>query len=378
MKKTVYISLFIFVLIGLFADFIANDKPVICKNSSGYHFPAINHSKNYGENKDCVIVLNPIIHYSNNSIDKQNAGAVSPFSQQNLMEGQQRHYLGTDHLGRDVFAGIIHGSKIALKIGAFSMFLALIFGLLMSLYPSYYGDTGYRTKIYSLFIFFLVLFSSIYFLYYNSTIISILESNDYPLLLVIVVYLLFTILLWFILSKIPLFNKQIPLPLDSFFTVIIKLFQSLPGTFVVLILVSLFSKPSINNIIFVIAILKWPLIARYIRAEMLKIKQERFIEASKALGLSDHIIIWRHALPHVLTAVIVALSFGIAGTILLESTLSFLGIGLPANHVSWGSILSEARSDFSAWWLAVFPGLAIFITILIFNHIGNTISKKIS
>jgi peptide/nickel transport system permease protein len=111
---------------------------------------------------------------------------------------------------------------------------------------------------------------------------------------------------------------------------------------------------------------------------MFKIKEETFIEASKALGLTDRIIIWRHALPHALTSVIVALSFGFAGTILLESTLSFLGIGIPADHVSWGSLLSDARHNYSAWWLAVFPGLAIFIMILIFRSIGNMVLKKIN
>ncbi len=374
MNRIAYISLILFVLTGLFADFIANDQPIICKDNTGYHYPIL--SKNFNPGKDCKVVLNPIIRYSGNSIDKLNAGAVSPFGNQNLKQYQQRHFLGTDHLGRDVLAGLIHGTKIALKIGTFSMFLAFIFGLLMSLYPSYYGDTGYRTKISSLVLILLFVFIFIYFIFYRESIFSVLKQNDFSVILVVLGLIIFLVIFWVLLLKIPLLRKPVSLPLDSFFTTIIKLFQSLPGTFVVLVMISLFKKPSMYNIIIVIAFLKWPIIARYIRAEMLKIKQERFIEASKALGLSDNIIIWRHALPHVLTAVIVALSFGFAGTILLESTLSFLGIGLPVDHVSWGSILSEARADFSAWWLAIFPGFAIFLTILLFNYIGNNISKK--
>jgi len=375
MNKIAYISLILFVLTGLFADFIANERPIVCKDNTGYHIPVF--SKNFNLGKDYKVVLNPIIRYSTNSIDKLNAGAVSPFGNQNLKQYQQRHFLGTDHLGRDVLAGLIHGTKIALKIGTLSMLLAFIFGLLMSLYPSYYGDTGFRTKISSLVLMLLSVFIFVYFIFYSESIISIFKQNDFSVLLAALVLILFLIALWIMLTKIPTLSKPVSLPLDSFFTTIIKLFQSLPGTFVVLVLISLFKKPSIYNIIIVIAFLKWPIVARYIRAEMLKIKQERFIEASKALGLSDNIIIWRHALPHVLTAVIVALSFGFAGTILLESTLSFLGIGLPVDHVSWGSILSEARTDFSAWWLAIFPGFIIFLTILLFNHIGNRISKNI-
>ncbi len=375
MNKIAYISLILFVLAGLFADFIANNQPIICKDNTGYHFPILSNNFNPGNN--CKVVLNPIIRYSGNSIDKLNAGAVSPFGKQNLEHNQQRHFLGTDHLGRDVLAGLIHGTKIALKIGTLSMILAFIFGLFMSLYPSYYGDEGFRTKISSLVLMLLSVFIFIYLIFYSESIYSIFKQNNFSVILSMLVLILFLIALWKILTKIPVLSKLVSLPLDSFFTTIIKLFQSLPGTFVVLVLISIFKKPSIYNIIIVIALLKWPIIARYIRAEMLRIKQERFIEASKALGLSDNIIIWRHALPHVLTAVIVALSFGFAGTILLESTLSFLGIGLPVDHVSWGSILSEARTDFSAWWLAIFPGFAIFLTILLFNHIGNRISKRI-
>ncbi len=378
MIRIKYISLFIFVFIGIFADFIANDKPLICKNKEGYTFPVFSDKYRVNQDNKCEIILNPIIHYSNNSIDKLNAGSISPFGEQNLAEKQQRHYLGTDLLGRDVLAGLIHGTTIALKIGFSSMFLALILGLMMSLYPSYFGDFEFKAKLSSLLITIILLFFTVYFLYYKTAIISILTTGGYNFIFIPALFLGIIIALWFTLSKINIFTRQILIPLDSMFSTVIKLFQSLPGTFVVLILISLFTKPSIYNIIIVIAILKWPIIARYVRAEMLKIKQERFIEATKALGYSNNYIIWKHALPHVLNSTIVALAFGFAGTILLESTLSFLGIGIPADHVSWGSLLSEARHDFTAWWLAIFPGMAIFITILTFNSIGNHIRSKIN
>jgi len=118
------------------------------------------------------------------------------------------------------------------------------------------------------------------------------------------------------------------------------------------------------------------MIARYVRAEMLKIREQRYIEASKAIGMSDLRILFRHAAPATLTPVIVAVAFGFSSAILLESALSFLGIGLPADHVSFGSMLSEARNNYEAWWLAIFPGMAIFCLVFAFNYRGDRISKQ--
>lgn len=375
-NRILYISLFIFIFVGLFADFLANDKPIMYKDNKGYHISVF--TDNFNKKSDIKIILNPLIRYSNHSIDMDNAGYISPFADQNLKNGKQRHYLGTDQLGRDVLAGMIYGAALALKVGLASMLLAFILGLLMSLYPSYYGDDGLKLNISSSISILFFLLSLIYILIYFDEFTSTVFSTTKHRLIFIITTILFFLILHFGLGKIKLFKRRIAIPLDSTFTLLTKLFQSLPGSFLILILISLFATPSVYNIILVIAILKWPVISRYVRAEMLKIKEEKFIESSKAIGLKNRIIIWRHALPHTLTPVIVALSFGFAGTILLESTLSFLGIGIPADHVSWGSLLSEARHNYSAWWLAVFPGLAIFVTILIFNTIGNMFLKKIS
>lgn len=367
------ISLLLFIFTGVFSDFIANDKPIICKNSSGYFIPVLDKDFNYDKLKNCDTILNPPIKYSYKTIDTKNAGYMSPFSKQNLLSGQQRHFLGTDELGRDVLAGIIHGTGIALKTGFFSMFLALIIGLIFSLYPSYYGDYGKKTT-YSIII--STIFIICIFLYYIANIYFLKHFSFWLIILLIIVTLIISIILYYLINLIPFLRKKVNIPFDTISDTFIKLFQSLPGSFLVLILISLFAKPALINIILVIAILKWPLIARYVRAEILKTREEKFIDASKVLRLNEHVIIWRHILPHIWTPVIVALSFGFAGTILLESTLSFLGIGIPADHVSWGTLLSGARSNYSAWWLAVFPGFAIFWIIYIFNQIGNSLQNK--
>jgi peptide/nickel transport system permease protein len=124
-----------------------------------------------------------------------------------------------------------------------------------------------------------------------------------------------------------------------------------------------------------IALTSWTGIARLTRAEILRIKKLDYIQAAKALGYSQSRIIMRHALLNGLAPALVAIAFGVASTILIESSLSFLGIGLPIDTVTWGSMLSEGRTQFSAWWMTVFPGLAIFITVTIYNILGDALRE---
>jgi peptide/nickel transport system permease protein len=102
-----------------------------------------------------------------------------------------------------------------------------------------------------------------------------------------------------------------------------------------------------------------------------------YVEAARAMGLSEWRILFRHALPNGLAPVLVAIAFGMANTVLLEAFLSFLGIGLPPESASWGNVLQNARSYPQAWWVALFPGLGIFITITIFNLIGEGVGESI-
>jgi peptide/nickel transport system permease protein len=365
-----YLILAAFIFSGIFAPFLANDAPLLCKNESGWTAPAFS-SQKY---EDCSFSVSPLIKYSHNNIDAQNSNFISPFDEQNLSKGQQKHFLGTDQIGRDVASGLIHGSRIALITGSFSMTIALVIGLLFGLVGGYFGNTGYQIRRKKLINLIFLFFSFIYFLSYRSLLLSTTKS----LFLFIFLVLIIALFIHFLFGKIPYLNKKMVLPVDLILSSFIEIFQSLPGSFLILILVSLFAEASIFNVILVIGLLRWPMIARYVRAEMFKIKEQRYIEASKAIGMSDWRIIIRHALPATLTPVIVAVAFGFSSAILLESALSFLGIGLPADHVSFGSILSAARLNYEAWWLAVFPGMAIFSLVFVFNYLGDKLSKKIS
>ncbi len=149
-------------------------------------------------------------------------------------------------------------------------------------------------------------------------------------------------------------------------------------TFILILTILAFLRPSIYNIMMVIGFFGWTGVARLIRAEFLKLKKQEFVLAAKALGLSDFRIIFSHILRNALAPILVSATFGIAGAILTESALSFLGFGVPPPTPSWGEIISQANNyvDF-AWWLTIFPGVAIFITVVSFNLIGEGIRDAI-
>jgi peptide/nickel transport system permease protein len=155
--------------------------------------------------------------------------------------------------------------------------------------------------------------------------------------------------------------------------VISRLFEimlSIP-TFFLLITIAALLPPSIYLTMLIIGATSWVGIARFTRNEFLRIRNLDYVTAAIALGVTDRKVMFRHILPNALAPVIVSVVLGIAGAILVESSLSFLGIGVPAQLVTWGSILREASSTTFAWWLAVFPGFAIFITVLAYYLVGE-------
>ena len=150
-----------------------------------------------------------------------------------------------------------------------------------------------------------------------------------------------------------------------------------PTFFLILAVIALL-EPGIFNIMAIIGVTSWMGMARLMRAEILSLKERDFIYAEKAIGASDFRIITRHLIPNAMAPVLVSLTLGVAGAILVESSLSFLGIGIQPPTPSWGNILSEGKSVMgAAWWMMFFPGLAIFITVLGYNLLGEGIREKL-
>jgi len=144
-----------------------------------------------------------------------------------------------------------------------------------------------------------------------------------------------------------------------------------PTFFLILAVISII-EPSISTIMIVIGITGWMDVARLVRAEFLTLKERDFITAARAIGASDFRLILKHIIPNALAPVFVAATFGIAGAILTESGLSFLGLGVQPPEPSWGNILTSGKDNITvAWWLSLFPGLAILVTVLCYNLVGE-------
>jgi peptide/nickel transport system permease protein len=300
-----YVIIVLF-LISYFAPVIANNKPIVMQWKDKWYFPALTELSPFK-----WIIKHPEISnldYSTLKYDKSVALLMPPIPYSpyeihlvdKLRPPSHKHIMGTDDLGRDVCARMIHGTGVSLKVGFVAVALALIIGVIVGAMAGYYGG-----------------------------VVDIITSR------------------------------------------LIEVVMCFPFFFLILSVIA-FLPPSIYNIMLVIGITRWTSIARYSRGEFMRLKNEEFAEAARALGASDWKIISRHILPNSLAPVLVSATFGIANAILIEAALSFLGLGIQPPTASWGGILSLAKQFIEvAWWLATFPGLAIFITVTAYNILGE-------
>jgi peptide/nickel transport system permease protein len=219
--------------------------------------------------------------------------------------------LGTDELGRDVFARMLEGAFVSLAVGFVAVGLAVAIGIAVGGLAGYYGPVRLRVG---------------------------------PLRL---------------------------LTVDTIITGLIDVMLSFPAFFLILTVVAIL-KPSIWNIMIVIGLTSWEGTARFIRAEILSLREQEFIHASQASGARGRRIIARHLVPNALGPVLVSATLGVAGAILTESSLSFLGFGVPPPDSTWGNILADGkRFIFDAPWLTLIPGTAILVVVLAFNLFGE-------
>jgi peptide/nickel transport system permease protein len=156
---------------------------------------------------------------------------------------------------------------------------------------------------------------------------------------------------------------------------LIEVFLCFPTFFLIVTVVALMDPKYLNiwSIMAVIGLTSWTSIARYTRAEVMRAKESPFVAAARVIGANSRRLIFRHALPSALTPVLISVSFGLAGAILAEAGLSFLGIGVQPPEPSWGNVLRSVQSDWSQWWLGVFPGAAIFFAVLSYNLVGEAL-----
>jgi peptide/nickel transport system permease protein len=162
---------------------------------------------------------------------------------------------------------------------------------------------------------------------------------------------------------------------DTLTSRITEIVMCIPTLVLILAIIAILEKPTIWHTMAIIGATGWTGIARLTRGEFLRLKNAEFVMAARAAGAGPLRIMLRHILPNALAPILVPITFGIASAILVESSLSFLGFGPPPPSASWGSVLNDARSNLSMWWLVFFPGVAIFLTVLAYNLIGEGLQE---
>ena len=412
-NKPALVSFYILILLVLLAvlsPIIANDQPLYMKYKDTSFYPAFETMFNETasgeviENEDTInfqfqnidwrtvqleSVYWPLIAYSPNTIDKYNRDYAHPNFPQRLKNYKGvivelprglRHYLGTDKLGRDIASGLIYGTRISLLVGIISMGIAVVIGLILGAAAGYFGNDGLTLSRSQYWLTWTGVFIAYFYGFYTRSLALEQAFNDgiiqgvFSLFLSLIIAALIILTISFIGRKIAIgsfLKKEVSIPIDAIVSRIIEVLNSMPILILIISVSAIISEKSLWVLMIIIGLTGWTGVARLIRAEMLRIKQMEYIEAGKVLGFSNYRIIVKHALPNGLAPIFVSFAFGVASAILTESGLSFLGIGVPDDVVTWGSLLSRGRAEFEAWWLVIYPGVAIFITITVYNLIGE-------
>jgi peptide/nickel transport system permease protein len=274
------------------------------------------------------------------------------------------YLLGTDELGRDVFARMLQGAWVSLTVGFVAVGISVVVGVFMGGVAGYFGQMGIQ----------LLHILLACFIAAGGLSLAFGKVYSGSILLIAAVLLLYHSTRSRRMSPPTGWWRWLQMKVLSIDTLIMRFVDIMlcfPSFFLILTVVALLPA-SIYNIMIVIGLTSWMGATRFVRAEFLSLREQDFATAAKALGVSDWRIIFRHMIPNAVAPVMVSATIGIASAILTEAGLSFLGFGVPPPHATWGNILSDGKNFiFDAPWLTFIPGIAILVVVLSFNLFGE-------
>ncbi|MBI1903300.1 MAG: ABC transporter permease [Planctomycetia bacterium] len=326
------VTIVLLFLVALCSPAIVGTKPIVCNYKGNLYFPCLGYFNPKWENpifikdkfrgvyprslkqKDAESwAVWPLVYQDPYRRVKADEWHGVPSSREMLDNPVQNHgkpsahnFFGTTPYGVDVFAGMVHGTRIAVLVGFVSMGIASFIGITIGALAGYFRG-------------------------------------------------------W----------------IDVVLSRLIEVVMCIPTLVLILALISVIAEPTVWHLMAIIGVTSWTSIARLTRAEFLKLREMDYVAAARALGASHVRIIFIHVLRNALAPVLVPISFGVAAAILIESALSFLGFGAPPPNPSWGNLLHLGQDHIlgKMWWLVLFPGLGIFLTVLCYNLVGEGLQE---
>ena len=289
-------------LVGIFADQLASDKPVACRwHGVVYMLPNVTHPAALAGLSDAEMrrdrapgdwMLSALVAHGPTETGTEADAMLAPLS--------PGHPLGTDAVGRDLFARVVHGARTALGLGLGASLVLVAIGIVLG------GLAGFAGGV-----------------------------------------------------------------VDSLVSRAVESLTAIPTLVLVLVVGALVPHPTTATLLWTIALTRWTELARLVRAEVLKGLGEDYATAARALGASPARVLLRHVMPNAIGPAIVAAAFGVASVVLIEAAVDFLRVGSPDTMASWGEAMGEARASTGAWWLIVFPGVALLATLVSLNLVGE-------
>jgi len=288
-------------LVAAFADVLASDLPIVCRwHGEVYVLPDVTHpvalagldgARMQRERAPGDWMLPALVAYGPAHADATQA-LLAPLA--------SAHPLGTDALGRDVFARVVHGARTALGLGLAASLVLVAIGVALG------GLAGFAGGV-----------------------------------------------------------------VDSIVARAVESLTAIPTLVLVLVVGALVPHPTTATLLWTIALTRWTELARLVRAEVVRALGEDYVAAARALGASPTRVLARHVLPNAIAPAIVAAAFGVASVVLIEAAVDFLGAGSSETLASWGESMGEARTQPGAWWLVVFPGMALLATLVALHLVGE-------
>lgn len=342
------IILILLTIVGFCHRFIFNDRPIFSSTKQGFKSPALEdflsdwslrsavaHDTSYYQTQ-----IDPLFNFSFNTIDPSKLGVSKP---------NYPHIFGQDALGRDVCAGIARSIHHTIKIGLLAALLSLILGSIIGFMMAYWSDHRLKSNVLQILIVIIGLFISWFYASIDKYYIAIIFGS-------IALFLAY-------LAKGSRIYK-LSIPIYTIFSTLINIRKSMPGLILLLCFVPFASEHRSLFIIMVLVLVGWTSIAWIVNNESRLIMAQDYYQASQSLGIGFWKSAISHIYPNIKHTLFTLFVFQIINVILLEASLSFLGIGLPPEDVSFGSLLYQAKENLSAWWLAVFPGIILSMILV--------------